>query len=178
MMNDQDALVLAVRGRAEGFQAIFDKYGQYLFTLALRILKDKYLAEDAVQETFSAAFRNIGKFRGDARLKTWLYTILYRSTLDIIDKRKSEVPANDFEISGGLPNYTNIETKCDVREVLNRLPERDRAVLIMTYWDDLTCREIGEVMGLTENHVRILLFRARERFEKVWPGKTFQGGTA
>ncbi|HQG29136.1 MAG TPA: sigma factor-like helix-turn-helix DNA-binding protein, partial [Candidatus Ozemobacteraceae bacterium] len=62
-------------------------------------------------------------------------------------------------------------TRLDVRTVLDRLPSRDRAVLIMAYWDDLTCSEIADVLSTNENHVKILLYRARNRFAGIWNGK-------
>ena len=49
--------------------------------------------------------------------------------------------------------------------------KKDRAVLVMAYWDDLSCKEIGDVMTIKENHVKILLFRARKRFRELWPHK-------
>jgi len=69
-----------------------------------------------------------------------------------------------------------VETRLAVKDVLDRLPERDRLVLVMSYWDDLSCQEIAEVMGVTANHVKILLFRARDRFSQAWPRAALELG--
>ncbi|HNW36554.1 MAG TPA: RNA polymerase sigma factor [Candidatus Ozemobacteraceae bacterium] len=172
-MNDVEALTLARQGRQEGFKAIWETYGRYLYTLAFRLLRDRALAEDASQEAFSAAFRSIDGFRGDCRLKTWLYRILYRAVLRIQDRHQHgngvcEVPES-FATSGN--RHEELESRLDVRDILDRLPERDRAILIMAYWDDLTCAEIAEVLSTNANHVKILLFRARERFARLWPDR-------
>ena len=169
-MNDAEALELARKGRPEGFRSIWETYGRYLYTLAFRLLRDGPLAEDAVQEAFTAAFRSIGDFRGDSRLKTWLYSILYRSVLRLQERRKRgngccELPE---EIPSGRNLHAELETRLDIRTVLDRLPSRDRAVLIMSYWDDLTCSEIADVLSTNENHVKILLYRARNRFAGIW----------
>lgn len=169
-MNDAEALELARKGRPEGFRSIWETYGRYLYTLAFRLLRDGPLAEDAVQEAFTAAFRSIGGFRGESRLKTWLYSILYRSVLRLQEQRNHGNNSCDLpdEIPYGRNHHAELETRLDVRSVLDRLPSRDRAVLIMAYWDDLTCSEIADVLSTNENHVKILLYRARNRFAGFW----------
>lgn len=173
-MNDVDALELARRGRPEGFRSIWETYGRYLYTLAFRLLRDRALAEDAAQEAFTAAFRSIDGFRGESRLKTWLYRILYRSVLRIQEVHKRG--AGTCDLPGDIPasrnHHSELETRLDVRTVLDRLPERDRAILIMAYWDDLSCSEIADVLSTNPNHVKILLYRARERFAGLWPGES------
>ncbi len=172
-MNDAEALELARKGRHEGFRSIWETYGRYLYTLAFRMLRDAALAEDAVQEAFTAAFRSIDGFRGESRLKTWLYSILYRSVLKLQERHNRGNGFCDLpeELPSGRNQHAELETKLDVRDVLDRLPSRDRAVLIMAYWDDLTCSEIADVLSTNVNHVKILLYRARGRFAGIWTGK-------
>ncbi|HEY9071252.1 MAG TPA: RNA polymerase sigma factor [Candidatus Ozemobacteraceae bacterium] len=170
-MNDGERVALARQGRPEGFRSIWEAYGRYIFTLAFRMLKDRSLAEDAVQETFAAAFRSIREFRGESRLKTWLYRIAYHEVLRVRERFRrgagsAELP--DDLPAGGTP-HDDLEARIDVRTVLDRLPERDRAVLIMAYWDDLSCTEIADVLSTTTNNVKILLYRARAKFAGLWP---------
>lgn len=169
-MNDVEALELARNGRPEGYRAIWETYGRYLYTLAFRILRDRALAEDAAQEAFTAAFRSIDGFRGESRLKTWLYRILYRSVLRIQENHMRGSGACDLpaDIPAARNQHLELETKLDVRNILDRLPDRDRALLIMAYWDDLSCSEIADVLSTNTNHVKILLYRARERFAGFW----------
>jgi RNA polymerase sigma-70 factor (ECF subfamily) len=175
VMTDQEALELCRRGRPEGFRDLVERYGRYLFTLALRILRDRSLAEDAVQEAFAAAFRHLGQYRGEARLKTWLYTILYRSALQVRERQRGERPMEEAAEVGVPGHAASVETRLDVREVLDQLPERDRVVLTLSYWDDLSGQEIADLLGTNPNHVKILLFRARERFARLWPAEREQG---
>lgn len=174
LMNDAEALDLARKGRPEGFRSIWETHGRYLYTLAYRMLRDGALAEDAVQEAFTAAFQSIDGFRGESRLKTWLYSILYRSVLRIQERRGRFNGNGDLtdELPSSRNHHAELETKLDVRTVLDRLPARDRAVLIMAYWDDLTCSEIADVLSTNMNHVKILLYRARSRFASIWTGKS------
>jgi len=167
-MTDEEALSLAIKGRTEGFRTIYLRYGGYLYNLALRMLRNRESAEDAVQEAFTSAFRSISDFQGKSRLKTWLYTILYRAALKIQEKRKNEMPVEILRTEMPCVGQMNAETRVDVKKILDKLDSRDREVLTLAYWDDLSCREIGEIMQLNENHVKVLLFRARERFNRLW----------
>lgn len=168
MMTDEEALALAKNGRPEGFNAMYVKFSGYLFTLALRMLRRREEAEDAVQETFAAAFRTIGEFRGESRLKTWFYTILYRAALKIQEKFRPQARVESLEYEPMPDTMGGLAARMDVRDLLDRLEPRDRAVLIMAYWDDLTCREIADVLGVKENHVKILLYRSRIKFSELW----------
>ncbi len=167
MMNDAEALKLAIRGREEGFRAIFANHGAFLFTHALRILKDHHSAEDAVQETFAAAFRSISNFRGESRLRTWLYQILYHNALRLAGK-KLPAPGLVEDAVAAESEAKGIDLKNDVEATLNRLSERDRAILIMTYWDEMPLREAAQLLEINENNAKIILFRARNRFASLW----------
>lgn len=168
-MDDREAIDLCRQRRPEGYRALFDRHAPFLLTLGMRMLGDRALAEDAVQETFAAAFAGLDGFRGEARVKTWLYTIFYRTALRMRALRRRETAVAELPPVGIASHAGTVETRLSVKEVLDRLPERDREVLVMAYWDDLTCQEIAEVMGLTPNHVKVLLFRARARFAQAWP---------
>ncbi|MFC1744753.1 RNA polymerase sigma factor [Candidatus Riflebacteria bacterium] len=167
-MDEQEAIRLSKNGNGRGFRAIFQRYARYLYTLAFRILKDPQLAEDAVQECMLSVFRSLNQFQGKSRFKTWLYTILYRASLKIKKKRAFEVQTTVVDFNGIDRRLSTTESRLDVKKIMDRLSEKERAVLIMAYWDDLSCNEIGEVMGLKGNHVKILLFRARKHFLEQW----------
>ena len=167
-MNDAEAVKLAKNGREDGFRAIFTNHSAFLYTHALRILKDRQTAEDAVQEAFSAAFKSIESFRGDAKLRTWLYQILYHRALRLTERRQSASPINE-EIAGNSDQGTrNVELKSDTEKILDQLCERDRAVLLLTYWDDLPLREVARLLEISENNAKVILFRARSRFASLW----------
>ncbi|MGM0599956.1 MAG: RNA polymerase sigma factor [Candidatus Rifleibacteriota bacterium] len=173
MMDDQKAIKLAKEKREEGFRALFTNHSKFLFTHALRFLRNRENAEDVVQETFKDAFRYIQSFKGNSSLRTWLYTILYRKALKRInkDKQKTLEPVNDSK----QQQYKDAEQKLDTREILNQLPENDRALLMLAYWDELKLEEIGEILGLTLTNTKVRLFRARKRFAELWI-KTHQKG--
>ncbi len=177
LMNDEEALKLAREGRQEGYRALYDRYAGYLYRVALSFLRHPAAAEDALQEAFTAAFRSLQQFRGESRLKTWLYRILYHQVLKGLQRHKAETPVEDLDQQqgSGEADVRNVESKLEVEAVLKRLSERDRSLLLMAYWDDLTCREIAEIMEIQENHVKILLYRARKAFADRWGHDPEQG---
>ena len=176
MMNDAEAIKLAVQGREEGFRSIFASHGDFLFTHALRFLKSRELAEDAVQETLTAAFRSLTTFRGDARLRTWLYRILRNNCLRLIGKNPAvqQILAEPAEKS----SENEVEQRLDVADILDRMPERDRSILMLTYWDELPLREAAEILAISENNAKVVLFRARKRFAELWQSHGRKEGNA
>ena len=165
-MNDIEAVNLAISGRKEGFAAIFANHSSFLFTHALRILKNAQCAEDAVQDAFAAAFAAIGNFRGEARLRTWLYQILYHSAIRLSQRERHQPDIKQIGVSESRTGA--IDLQLDVNAVLNCLGERDRAILLMTYWDEMPLKEAAQILEVSENNAKIILFRARNRFAEVW----------
>lgn len=175
MMNDKTAIELAKAGREDGFKAIFENHATYLFTIAFKVLKQKEAAEDAVQSAFDTAFRHIGSFKGNSRLRTWLYTILVRTALKDKLKTNSLIEYNP-DITGKIDSsFSKNEKAHDVAIILDLLSEKDRGILIMYYWDDLTVKEIAEILETNSNHVKILLFRARKKFQYYWKSNNSEG---
>jgi RNA polymerase sigma-70 factor (ECF subfamily) len=166
MMDDQEAIKLAIEKREAGFRAIFVNHSTFLFTHAYKFLRHKENAEDVVQETFKDAFTYIQSFKGNSSLRTWLYKILYRKALKLINKNKQPKlePANEPTPQ----QFNKAEQKLDTREILDKLPENDRALLMLAYWDELKLEEIAEILGLTLTNTKVRLFRARKKFGELW----------
>lgn len=166
-MNDEEAIKLAKQGRQEGFKNLFSNHADFLFSNAFRILGNKTLAEDAIQDTFSAAFKAIASFKGESKFRTWLYKIMYRNSLRII-KQNREINPNELLPKDNESEANIINTKLDVEKVLNLLDERERSILIMFYHDDLPLKDVAEILEIKENNAKIVLYRARKRFSEIW----------
>lgn len=166
MMNDQEAINLATKGREDGFKAIFDNHSSYMFTHALKFLRNKEAAEDVVQETFNDAFRFIQGFKGTSSLRTWLYKILFRKVLKAVEKKQ---PASiEFEAGKEDSSFRNVELKIHTAGVLEQLPEKDRCILMFAYWDELSLEEIADILEISLTNAKVMLFRARKRFGQQW----------
>ncbi|MUL47086.1 sigma-70 family RNA polymerase sigma factor [Mycobacterium sp. CBMA293] len=160
---DDEALrVAAVVGDREAFDVIVTRYGPALYRYARRMLAYEADVPDVVQDTFVAAWQQIGTFRGSSSLRTWLFAICYRKIADT-HRLKRARPVEDWvlePLAGPDPSadpYTAASNAAflDALELaLGELPVRQRAVWMMREVEQMTFPEIGEVLHLSSDAVR------------------------
>lgn len=150
-----------------------------MYRFAHRLCGEPEAAKDLVQETFLNAYRGFDRFRGDAQISTWLYTIASRACLRMRRRRKGAperelsleefIPASDGEFRlqipiDGLSPEDALQNK-QLREALdaaiNRLPKKYKMVLVLRDMEGLSAKEVAAVMGLNERAVKSRLHRAR-----------------
>ena len=132
-------------------------------------------AEDIVQETFVAALNGIHRFRGDSKLRTWLFSIAAHKVADLrrrARRRPEIVPldmATSLQAEGLHPEQAveHLEARQRVRRALLRLPPHYRAALVLKYVQDMRVREICQVMQRSEKSVESILVRARRLLSKI-----------
>ncbi|MAT39284.1 MAG: RNA polymerase sigma factor RpoE [Ectothiorhodospiraceae bacterium] len=173
-----EEIVQQVRGGdINAFGILVSRYEQKAFSLALSILKDRTLAEDAAQEAFVKAYKGLKKYRGGSAFGTWFYRIVYNCSLSKLDsqKRRSmrevEIDALDMQ----LPERTTLNPADeleaeDFREIvdsaLTELPEKYRAALTLYLVDDLSYEEISDVLKMPIGTVKTRLFRAKNQLRE------------
>jgi RNA polymerase sigma-70 factor (ECF subfamily) len=180
--DDSEAeLVARLQGGDEAaYEMMVRRYGGATLAVARRMLRNEEDAREVVQDAFLQAFRAIGRFRGEARLSTWLHRIVANAALMRIRSasRRPEVPIDDllptFEEDGHqaeavrpLPlsveaTLESAETRAQVRKCLERLPEQYRAVIVLRDLQELSTAEAAATLGITENAVKIRLHRAHQ----------------
>ncbi len=132
-------------------------------------------AEDIVQETFVAALNAIHRFRGDSKLRTWLFSIAAHKVADLYRriKRKPEIVPLDMDTllqtEGPHPEKVveRLEVGQRVRQALSQLPPHYSTALVLKYVDDMRVREIGKVMKRSEKSVESILVRARRLLSEI-----------
>ncbi len=132
-------------------------------------------AEDIVQETFVAALNAIHRFRGDSKLRTWLFSIAAHKTADLhrrLGRRPKIVPldvASSLQAKDPHPEQAveHLEARQRVRQALLRLPPHYRAALVLKYVEEMPVREICQVMQRSEKSVESILVRARRLLSKI-----------
>jgi len=172
---DDDVLVRrAVMGDRGAFTEIVERHGPALHRYARRLLPDDGATEDCVQETFLAAWRALPRFRGDAALRTWLFT-LARHQASAQHRRSAgnrtrpqlrpvdPVDLVDTADPRGDPAQLSEEGRLlgDLDRALRLLPERQRSAWILREVEELSYAEVGAVLDVTPTVVRGLLERAR-----------------
>lgn len=172
-----------------------DEYGDYLYRYALARLRDSSIAEEAVQETFLAAWKNRKSFKGGATLRTWLTGILKYKIVDEIRKRTRErallVPEDGEETLDDLfdklghakspaniwhgdpsKDFERVEFWACFHSCLSKLPQKLADAFVMREVDGLASNEICKDLGLTSTNYWVIIHRARlklrECLEKNW----------
>ncbi len=168
-----------------------------IYRFAQRLCGEADAAKDIVQDTFLNAYRGFKKFRGDAQVSTWLYTIASRACLRMRRKRKGEperelsleefIPTSEGEFKLQIPMdgltpeeaLQNKELRRALDQAIEKLPPKYRMVLVLRDMEGLSAKEVGTIMGLNERAVKSRLHRARlfVRRELSARGIARQGGT-
>ena len=150
MLQEDDAM------QRRAFGMIVEEYGKPLYWQIRRLVLNHDDANDVLQETFIQAWNNIDYFRGESKLSTWLYRIAINQSLTLLNKQKAQqsVSMDDEEVSvanqlEGDPYFDGDKAQRLLQQALTTLPEKQRLVFNLRYFDELTYTEISEIIGST-----------------------------
>jgi RNA polymerase sigma-70 factor (ECF subfamily) len=152
------------RGEREAFDQIVVRYQRDIYRLCYRYVNNHEDANDLTQEVFLRAWRAIGGFRGRSAVSTWLYRIGVNACLNFRAARRppaQELPEALADPGEGMAQRVETAQQAKrVREAVARLPEKQRATLILKIYHELTHKEVAQVMGSTVGTVKANLFHA------------------
>jgi RNA polymerase sigma-70 factor, ECF subfamily len=171
-LSDEALVALAARADESALAELYDRFGHVAYGLALRIIRDPALAEDAVQEAFLIVWRTAARFVPErAKARTWILTLVHRRAVDVV---RREQPRR-AEPLGAAPqasaNLTEDEAwlrlqRSRVQEALRRLPDQQREALELAYYGGFTQSELadrlGEPLGTIKSRMFTGLARLRE----------------
>lgn len=161
---------------------LVERHGVLVFNTALGLLQHRSDAEDMAQEVFAYAFQSVGKFRGEAKVSTWLYRITLSKSLDFLkakkrakrfgflqsifesDGAKLAVDKAHFQHPGVL--MENKERAQILFLAIEKLPDNQKTAFVLHKMEDLPYSEIAEVMELSLASVESLLFRAKQNLRQ------------
>jgi RNA polymerase sigma-70 factor (ECF subfamily) len=176
MITDVEMISRISNRDGSAFDLFYDRYAQIIFSLCVRILNDKQEAEDVMQEIFVQVWKQAGKFDSSrASVKTWLFTIARSRSLDryrslkAVNKRIDPGAGEDLHLMGSEENLQNKSIlELYVGSALEQLPEEQRKVLELSYYEGLTQEEISEKLreplGTIKSRIRSGLIRLRSLF--------------
>jgi RNA polymerase sigma-70 factor (ECF subfamily) len=149
-LTDEDLLVAVARSDEPALAELYDRFGGVAYGLALRVLRDATLAEDAVQEAFLQAWRSAGTYRPErAKASTWLLTFVHRRAVDLVrreERRRTEPAASAPEpTEPGADEGAEARSRREVvQDALRRLPPEQREAIELAYYGGLTQSELAE----------------------------------
>ena len=169
--------LLARKGDSRAFAELVHLYGDKLYQLAYRMTGNRQDAEDVVQETFLRVYRNLDRYDENLKFSTWIYRIASNLCIDRLRKRRivysldaAGAEREDLDGYSALPadertpehEVVLTETQRAVRQAIETLPVKYRAVMMLRYLQDLSLQEIAEVLELPVTTVMTRVHRARE----------------
>ena len=172
-LSDNEIINRVLSGNTRSFAGLVERHQDKAMTLAMRMLRNREEAEDAVQDAFVKAFSALDKFERRSRFSTWLYRIVFNVCSTALSKRtKAQLPfsengeeGNEKEIpdSGEMPDLAleGEEFRQHVLDAINELPPLYSGITTMFYLDDLSYEEIAAITGSPLGTVKAQLFRAR-----------------
>jgi len=180
-MKEPDPILLerCQQGDSEAFAQLLAEQQDYVYTLARRLLRHPEEAADVTQEVFLKVWQGLPAFRGDARFRTWLYRIVTNHCLNRLRSLKGKPNTvsldkmNTERIRDQVPGPYAKAWQREQQEMIwgkvEQLPEKYRAVLNLYYQQELSCREIAEVLGIPIGTVKTHLHRARTALANALP---------
>jgi len=181
-MNDLELIGRLTENDPQAFRILVEQYKDMVFRTSMGLLHDKEEAEDIAQEVFIEVFKSIGYFREESKLSTWLYRITINKSLNELkkvqrqktwsrfedllkgkkeDKREFTIPDPDVENVGESQELGKI-----LQQAIDELPENQRIAFVLAKYDELSYKEIAEIMNSTVSSIESLVHRAKSNLQK------------
>jgi RNA polymerase sigma-70 factor (ECF subfamily) len=187
-LSDEALVALVARSDEAALAELYDRHGRVAYGLALRVVRDPALAEDAVQEAFLAVWRSAARFVPErAKATTWILTLVHRRCVDLVrreDRRRADALDEKLPAETEPPDEAAwLALRRDrVREALRQLPDPQREALELAYFGGFTQSELAERLGEPLGTIKSRMFNGLARLrdllgeavneEERWRGTT------
>jgi len=171
-MDNTELIAQVKNGNTNAFRFLVDKHKNLVWHMVLRLIIQHEDAEDLCQEIFIRVFKDIGKFRGDSKLSTWIATIAYNTCIDHLRKKNREKSYTAGNVKVAELGQISLETasaKVDrqyikkiVHQVIETMPVHYRTVITLFYLEEMSYKEIEQITGMPEGTVKSYLNRSRQ----------------
>src|SRR5919202_1127491 len=173
-LSDEAVVALVARSDEDALAELYDRFGRVAYGLAFRILRDRALAEDAVQDAFLTAWRTADRFMPErAKASTWLLTLVHRCAVDVVrreDRRRAEPLDESFEppAEGSAADDAWLRFERErVQAALRRLPDQQREALELAYYGGFTQTELAERLGQPLGTIKSRMFAGLARLHEL-----------
>ena len=167
-VRDQDIVALLQRGALEhALSLLLERYEAKVYRLCYALLRESSEAQDAAQESWIRIWRALPDFDAPTgSLSTWIYAITRNRCLSALQRRRATASLSEAAVSEEVEAVSAaepaLEDRCELlRRLIGRLPERERRVLALFYYQERSVREVAEMLAIPEGTVKTLLYRAR-----------------
>jgi RNA polymerase sigma factor (sigma-70 family) len=177
LLTDSQLIALYLRDQdARYFSQLYRRYAGKVFAKCISMLADHGMARDATQDVFIKILLNLSKFTEQSSFSTWVYSITYNYCIDLIRKKKKNILVFTEDIGRvstasevELPDSVILEMETNrLEKVMHKLPIGDKAILDMKYTEDMSIKEIGEVLNKTESAIKMQIMRAKIKAQGIY----------
>ncbi len=178
---------LVMRAQAEDSDAFAELYAltyQHIYNYAGHYLRDPYLAQDAMQETYISALKNIRKIKEPSLFVAWLNQICFHVCYDMSKKNDPgnetistelmDILRDEHKYHDPVISYEDKEEAADLQKAVSELPFNEQQVIVMRYYNDMKLEDIASAMNVSRSSVKRYLITGRERLARKMLGK--EGG--
>lgn len=176
-LTDETLIQQALAGRQSAFAMLVKRYEKYVFTLALRFVRNREDAHEVAQDCFLRMFRYMADFRGECKFTTWIYKIVYSTSLNHLRKRNPDILSLDDEerpirlkdegASNADAGLEREDRNAALHRAIAQLSAEDAGVITLFYLYEQNLEEICQIMDLTMTNAKTKLCRARQRLKTV-----------
>jgi len=163
-------------GDSNVFSHLVDRHKNKAYNLAFRICGNHEEAEELTQDSFLKAYRSLKSFKMKSSFATWLYRIVYNTTISHVRVKKKGIlsledfPADATDFIGTSTSEEEAEKEYRaslVNFALQKITEEERGLISLYYYDDMNTDEISEVTGITKSNIKVKLYRARQKMQEI-----------
>jgi RNA polymerase sigma factor (sigma-70 family) len=173
---DIEIIDAVIGGNQAAYTELVKRHQRYIFTLALRFTRSREDAEEVSQDVFVKAYRSLSNYQRTAKFSTWLYTIVYHTSMTYLRKKRLNTSSIDdeetmiqLESHSSEADSHSVEKKSRtfyVNKAIEMLLPDDATIITLFYQGEQSLEEIAKVMGMEANTVKVKLHRARHRLKE------------
>ena len=174
----EDKLILDMiknrKTREKGFRELVSMTKQNLYWQIRRMVSSHEDADDLLQEVYIKVFRNISSFKGNSSLSTWIYRIAYNETVNFLKSKSKQNSSNDISLediaekkSNGISFFDSENINNLIKKAIQTLPERQREVFVLRYYNNVPFKEMEKTMHITESALKTSYHIAEKKIKEL-----------
>lgn len=176
--NDMAVIKNVLQGKQADYATLVSKYQRFVFSIALRYVANREVAEELSQDVFVKAYRNLPNFKGECKFSTWLYTIVHTTCLSHLRKKKDNTVLLEEETmiilhdknsqqDATINNYELTDKTTAINAAISHLPESDAQIVTLYYMAEQSVNEIATITGISVANIKVKLFRSRMKLKEI-----------
>lgn len=176
---DEEIIALVKQGRQEFYNLIIERFREKLFFYIMRFVKNEDETKDVLQNVFIKSLKNIQSFDCERKFSSWIYRISHNEAVNwVTQKSRSFISIDDLEEKGdfilsnndsdiSMENWFNLELKEMMKKAIDDLPENYAEVIKMYYFEEMSYKEIADVLNKPVSSIGTLIRRAKKRLLEI-----------